>query len=70
MPKRYTYVHEAVAAAVRRKYPALSVESTYSPGDVDSWKLDIKGGTKAERDEAVDFAKRYAEGYLYKPPKK
>ena len=70
MPKHYTYVHEAVAAAVRRKYPALSVESTYSPGDVDSWKLDIKGGTKAERDEAMDFAKRYAEGYLYKPPKK
>ena len=69
MPKHYTYVHEAVAAAVRRKYPALGVESAYSPGDVDSWKLDIKGGTKAERDEAMAWAQKYAEGWLNKQSK-
>ena len=46
---KHAYLHEAVAAAVRRKFPQLTVTSAYPPGEVDGWVLDIKGGTKAER---------------------
>ena len=64
MPVRYVWLHEAVAAAVRRKYPQLQVESDHKPGEVNGWTLDLKGGTKAERDEATEFARRFAEGWM------
>lgn len=65
---KHTYLHEAVAAAVRRKYPKLQVTSDLPiKGGPDKWRLDIKGGTKAERDAAMDFARRFAEGWLHKP---
>jgi len=66
---KFSYLHEAVAAAVRRKYPKLTVTSEYPAGDPYAWDLDIKGGTKAERDEAMEFAKKFAEGWLHKPTK-
>jgi hypothetical protein len=64
---KFSYLHEAVAAAVRRKFPQLQVTSDQPAGDVDGWKLDIKGGTKAERDAAMAWAKKYAEGWTHKP---
>ena len=67
--RRYAYVHEAVAAAVRRKFPQLTVTSDYPGGDVNGYVLDIKGGTKAERDAAMEWAKKYAEGWA-QPPRK
>jgi hypothetical protein len=29
--------------------------------------LDIKGGTKADRDAAMPYAKQFAEGWMHKP---
>jgi hypothetical protein len=58
---------EAVAATVRRKYLQLTVTSDYPPGEPDGYELDIKGGTKAERDAAMAWAKKYAERLTYKP---
>jgi len=66
---KYAYVHVAIAAAVRRKFPQLQVTSDLAAGDIDGWKLDIKGGTKAERDSAMTWAKKYAEGRTYRPTK-
>ena len=58
----------AIAAAVRRKYPQLQVSSSRPiAGGPDEWKLDIKGRTKAERDAAMAYAKKFAEGWLHKP---
>jgi len=34
---RYAYLHEAVAAAVRRKFPQLTVTSDMPAGEVDGW---------------------------------
>jgi len=65
----FSYLHEAVAAAVRRKYPKLTITSEYPAGDPYAWDLDIKGGTKAERDAAMAWAKKYAEGRTYRPTK-
>lgn len=65
--KRYDYVHEAIAAAVRRRFPALTVTSDYPPTDINGWVLDITGGTKAERDAAMEWARKFAEGWTYKP---
>ena len=65
---KYAYVHE-VTAAVRRKFPQLTVTSDYPPGEPNSYTLDIKGGMKAGRDAAMEFAKRFAEGWLHKPTK-
>jgi len=61
MPRRHAYVHEAVAAAVRRKFPQLTVTSDYPGGEIDGYTLDIKGGTKAEPAEALTWAKKYAD---------
>ena len=66
---KYANMHEAVAAAVRRRYPKLTITSDSPAGEVDGWQLDITGGTKAERDKAMEFAKRFAEGWLHKPTK-
>jgi hypothetical protein len=33
----YAYLHEAVAAAVRRKFPQLTVTSDMPAGEVDGW---------------------------------
>ena len=67
--KRYAYVHEAVAAAVRRRFLMLTVESTYPEGDINGFELDLKGGTKEQRDKAMAFAKRFAEGWVQRPTK-
>jgi len=67
--RRYAYVHEAVAAAVRRKFPQLTVTSDYPGGESDSYVLDVKGGTKAERDAAMAWAKKYADGWTHRPTK-
>jgi hypothetical protein len=53
-------VHDAVADAVRRKYPTLTV--TEARLTVDPWKIKIEGGTKAERDAAMAYVKQFAEG--------
>jgi hypothetical protein len=45
MAQRHSYLHEAVASAVRRKYSSLQVISANPAGEVDGWKLEIKGGT-------------------------
>ena len=63
---KYAYVHE-VTAAVRRKFPQLTVTSDYPPGEPNSYTLDIKGGMKAGRDAAMAWAKKYAEGRTYRP---
>ena len=66
----YAYVHEAVAAAVRRSFPKLKVTSSRPiAGGADEWKLDLEGGTKAERDAAVAYAREFAEGWVYRPKK-
>ena len=51
---RYAHLHEAVAAAVRRKFPQLTVTSDYPGGEVDGYVFDLKGGTKSERDAAIE----------------
>jgi len=51
------------------QYPQLTVTSDYPPGEPNSYALDIKGGTKAERDEAMAYARKYAEGRQHKPTK-
>ena len=66
---KHAYAHEAVAAAVRRKYPQLTVTSDYSPGEPNSYVLDIKGATKGDRDAAMAWAKKYAEGWTHRPTK-
>jgi hypothetical protein len=37
-------------------------------GGADEWKLDL-AGSKTERDEAMEFAKRFANGWLHNPTK-
>jgi hypothetical protein len=65
---KYAYVHEAVAAAVRRKYPKLKATSSRPiAGGVDEWTIDLEGGTKAERDAAMSYARKFAEGWLHQP---
>lgn len=49
-----------------RKYPKREVTSDSPPANIDGCTLDVKGGTKAERDAAMDFAKRFAEGWLHR----
>jgi hypothetical protein len=53
--------HEAIAGAVRRRYPLLTITMS-EPGDLFGWQLDIQGGTVEQRDAAHAFAKRFAEG--------
>jgi hypothetical protein len=54
--------HEVIAAAVRRRYPGLTVTNSEKPGEAFGWLLDIRGGTKEQRDAAHAFAERFAEG--------
>jgi hypothetical protein len=58
-------VHDAVADAVRRKFPTLTV--TEARIAIDPWKLKVEGGTRAERDAAMAYAKLFAEGWMHKP---
>ena len=57
----------AVAEAVRRKFPTLTV--TDADLTDDPWKIAVVGGTKAERDAAMAYANQYAEGRMYTPGK-
>ena len=66
---KYAYLHEPVAATVRRKFPQLTVTSDYPGGQVDGYVLDVKGGTKAGRDAAMTWAKKFAEGWKRRPTK-
>jgi len=59
MPKRHAYVHEAVADAVYRRFPQLTVTSDYPTSEPDGYQLELNGGTKAERDQALAFAKQF-----------
>jgi hypothetical protein len=58
-------VHDAVADAVGRKYPQLIV--TAARVAIDPWKIKVDGGTKADRDAAMAYAKQFAEGWMHKP---
>ena len=37
--------------------------------EVAGWQLDITGGAKAERGKAMQWARKFAEGWLHKPTK-
>jgi hypothetical protein len=58
-------VHDAVADAVGRKYPSLIV--TAARVTTDPWKIKVEGGTKADREAAMAYAKQFAEGWTHKP---
>jgi hypothetical protein len=65
---KYNYLHEAVAAAVRRKHPKLKVTGSRPiAGGVNEWKIELEGGTKAERDAAMAYARKFAEGWAHMP---
>ena len=65
--RRYVWLHQAVAAAVRRAYPHLTIDDHSADDDSGPIELTITGGTQADRDEALQFATRYTLGWAGKP---